>query len=444
MNFNRRIGGEMNSYNELLVFIEDIINASKFKESVINTWIYRDSRVVVDFQYKGAKFGIDIHIEKDGKYGLFLVDRNDNIVFFTTKSYRNKVRVARDIQLSNLAIFLLKYIDSVFLKIDDEYQYDVSIVIPVHNREHLIQKCIESINNQTLDKSRYQVIFVDDCSTDKSIETIRNLVDQDVNYVVLERPVGSGNACAPRNEGIKYAKGKYVFFLDSDDYISNNCLQDAFNFSENNESDILYLRIGSDSELKRAIPVKAFANGSQKRANVLQHHLLRCNAVFKFYLRSFLLKKNCLFDPSMPILEDKLFSIMTLSKTNRVSILAEEYYIFITLHGSSHLSGHEIDIGFEPHIHLTGYRWIFISNHTDINKNDLYHAWTMVVLDRVIKMMKRKRYNRLERVNYFSQIVSFINGGYFELEEKHLEEKYHSHIKFILNNDLNGFMGNLH
>ena len=75
-------------------------------------------------------------------------------------------------------------------------KYDVSIIVPVYNRENLIKPCIESINSQTYDKSKWEVIFVDDASTDKTIETIETLIDKNINYRILKRPIGSGNASA--------------------------------------------------------------------------------------------------------------------------------------------------------------------------------------------------------------------------------------------------------
>ena len=104
-------------------------------------------------------------------------------------------------------------------------KYNVSIIVPVYNRENLIKPCIKSINAQTYDKSKWEVIFVDDASTDKSIEIIESLIDENINYRILKRPVASGNASAPRNEGIKASSSEYVFFLDSDDYVDSQLLE---------------------------------------------------------------------------------------------------------------------------------------------------------------------------------------------------------------------------
>lgn len=68
-----------------------------------------------------------------------------------------------------------------------EIKYDVSIIVPVYNRENLIKPCIDSINAQTLDKSRWEVIFVDDASTDGSVEVIEKLINENINYRIIKR-----------------------------------------------------------------------------------------------------------------------------------------------------------------------------------------------------------------------------------------------------------------
>ncbi|MCV5359790.1 glycosyltransferase family 2 protein, partial [Escherichia coli] len=84
---------------------------------------------------------------------------------------------------------------------------------------------INSLNNQTINKDRFEVVFIDDCSSDKSIAAIEYNISPDINYRIIRREVGSGNASTPRNEGIKSAKGRYIFFMDSDDYIDETLLE---------------------------------------------------------------------------------------------------------------------------------------------------------------------------------------------------------------------------
>jgi len=85
-----------------------------------------------------------------------------------------------------------------------------SIVIPVYNREHLIQETLESVLNQRFDD--YEVIVVDDGSTDGTVSTLRSYEDQ--IHLIQQENQGPG---AARNRGIETASGEYVAFLDSDD-----------------------------------------------------------------------------------------------------------------------------------------------------------------------------------------------------------------------------------
>ncbi len=90
-----------------------------------------------------------------------------------------------------------------------------SIIIPNYNKEKYIEECLQSITNQTLDKSKYEVLVIDDGSTDNSLDIIKKYP---VKLFHTERK-GAGGA---RNLGIEKATGEYILFLDSDDYYTNN------------------------------------------------------------------------------------------------------------------------------------------------------------------------------------------------------------------------------
>ena len=95
-----------------------------------------------------------------------------------------------------------------------------SVIIPVYNRAHLITKAINSVIQQNY--SNWEIILVDDCSTDNIKEVISNFKDERIRF--YELPVNKGNAGA-RNEGVRRSKGDYIFFLDSDDEMEVKCLK---------------------------------------------------------------------------------------------------------------------------------------------------------------------------------------------------------------------------
>ena len=99
---------------------------------------------------------------------------------------------------------------------------EISVVIPVYNCEHYISECVESILNQTYQD--FEIILVDDKSTDGSVSVINALKKKDdrISFVKLERNHGAGYA---RNKGLERARGKYVLFLDGDDFFEKNMLE---------------------------------------------------------------------------------------------------------------------------------------------------------------------------------------------------------------------------
>ena len=106
-----------------------------------------------------------------------------------------------------------------------------SIIIPCYNRDMFISKSIRSALNQiNIPREELEVIVVDDCSTDKSVEKIRDFIPS-IKFIKNKKNYGIS---ASRNIGIKKSKGKYLLMLDSDDYISNNYLEIMGFYLDNN------------------------------------------------------------------------------------------------------------------------------------------------------------------------------------------------------------------
>ncbi|GAL65294.1 glycosyltransferase family 2 protein [Jejuia pallidilutea] len=115
----------------------------------------------------------------------------------------------------------------------------VSIITPVYNVENQILQCVNSVNQQTY--KNWEHILVDDFSQDNTIETLKNLASKDKRIKVISLGKNSGAGFA-RNIGIKNANGRYIAFLDSDDYWANNKLEKQIAFMQLNNYPFTYSR----------------------------------------------------------------------------------------------------------------------------------------------------------------------------------------------------------
>lgn len=108
----------------------------------------------------------------------------------------------------------------------DSIPLSISIIIPIYNVEKYILMCLQSVANQTLTEG-IECILVDDCGTDNSMEIVERFISEhngEIAFRVLYHKRNKGLSAA-RNTGILAAKGEYVYFLDSDDAITPNCME---------------------------------------------------------------------------------------------------------------------------------------------------------------------------------------------------------------------------
>lgn len=108
-------------------------------------------------------------------------------------------------------------------------QPDVSVIIPLYNKEKYIEKAISSVVNQT--HENFELIVVDDGSTDSGPEKVRSLVDERI-IIISQENMGPGSA---RNKGINASRGRYIAFLDADDEWENDFLARSMSILENNK-----------------------------------------------------------------------------------------------------------------------------------------------------------------------------------------------------------------
>lgn len=116
----------------------------------------------------------------------------------------------------------------------------LSIIVPMYNVELYVEKCLLSCMRQDVPHCDYEIIVVNDGSTDNSLEIAENVASQFDNIKIYSQS-NSGLSVA-RNTGLEHAHGKYVWFVDSDDWIENNCLKEIVRCLCTNGLDILQLQ----------------------------------------------------------------------------------------------------------------------------------------------------------------------------------------------------------
>jgi len=126
----------------------------------------------------------------------------------------------------------------------------ISIVIPIYNSQDKIEKCLNSIVNQSY--KNLEIILINDGSTDNSEEICKIFKEKDSRIIYIKKK--NSGAADTRNQGIKISNGKYIIFIDSDDYISNDYIEKMYNTMKKNNVGIAisgYTEINEDGTNKK-------------------------------------------------------------------------------------------------------------------------------------------------------------------------------------------------
>lgn len=217
---------------------------------------------------------------------------------------------------------------------------DISIIIPVYNAEKYLNRCLNSIEFQTY--KDYEVIMVDDGSTDSSLQICRDYSQKDNRFRLFHQE--NQGASAARNTALEKARGKYLCFVDADDcYSTDEALQILFEKMEESDADVcifswnIYeadgkIRTNTFSKDEMAgdpeTLIKILMNGNYQGGGG--------NPWNKIWRADSLIKNGVIheFDADLQIYEDMLWVVQGLEKAKKIVFLNQPLYCYYILEGS--------------------------------------------------------------------------------------------------------------
>jgi len=205
---------------------------------------------------------------------------------------------------------------------------DISVIIPAYNAMPYFTRCLESVVGQSLGTDRMEVIVIDDGSTDGTGDEADRYALAHPGVFQVVHADGSGGPAKPRNTGLDLASGRYVFFLDADDYLGQEALERLLNAAEKNDSDIVLGRMRSDTT--RGVPESMFQE-TDLDADLFTSRVYWTLAALKLFRRELLEDNAIRFPEHFPNCSDQPFTATAYLRSRKTSILSDYDYYFAVL-----------------------------------------------------------------------------------------------------------------
>ncbi|MER6342987.1 glycosyltransferase family 2 protein [Streptomyces sp. NPDC001595] len=204
-------------------------------------------------------------------------------------------------------------------------QPDVTVIIGAYEAMPYLVDCLASVEAQTIDPARMEVVAVDDGSTDGTGECLEEFAARAPMAVTVIRQENSGGPSGPRNTGLGKAAGRYVFFLDADDRLGPEALERMVAMADRNGTDVV---LGRVEGINRKPPQSMWGR-TLERTDVFSSNIKFTLSAQKLFRREFLERHGMRFDESLWTGEDALFTMEAYLRADGVSVIADHtcYYL---------------------------------------------------------------------------------------------------------------------
>lgn len=221
----------------------------------------------------------------------------------------------------------------------------VTIGIPAYNAVPYLQPCLESIAAQTFNMNRVEVIVVDDGSSDDTLAMARRLLRKLRLRGTVLTQANTGTPARARNFALDRAKGKWLLFLDVDDYLGPHALAAMTDLGEIDDADVV---VGKYVGVNRGVP-KVIFKETLSRTDAKNTPLVDSLSVHKMYRTVFARGLEYRFNSALKMAEDHPFALAANARTDRVAVQADVDCYFLVRHqtdvgAKNHLTGHVLPV----------------------------------------------------------------------------------------------------
>lgn len=206
----------------------------------------------------------------------------------------------------------------------------ISVIIPAYNASEKIGRCIASLKRQTIAATDYEVIFIDDASTDKTFDILESFCSEHSNWTVHRLNENSGSPSRPRNIGITHSKGDYIFFLDCDDEIYTDTLEKHLDYAIRYSCDVVrgYLMVNNGSSLTAFNKISNWNQNSPKNEKIKIIIKEQSSTNTSLVARSLLLNNSIQWEEHIRMSEDTLFLADILAKSESIGYIDHPTFIY--------------------------------------------------------------------------------------------------------------------
>lgn len=201
----------------------------------------------------------------------------------------------------------------------------VSVIVPVYNIQDYLKKCVDSILNQ--DFENIEIIIVNDGSTDNSFNIINSNYSGNDKIRIINQE-NQGLSCS-RNNGLKEAIGRYVAFIDGDDWIESNMIREMYCKAIKEDADVVCCRLQYEKGDNRFVSGRDYTTDLIENKdllfNVFYGRNIQTSAAIKLYRREWLIDNNIFFKPKA-INEDAIFIVRVAYYANKIALINKPFY----------------------------------------------------------------------------------------------------------------------
>lgn len=216
----------------------------------------------------------------------------------------------------------------------------ISVVVPIYNVENFLEKCVDSILSQTY--SNLEIILINDGSQDNCLKICRNYELKDSRIIVIDKK--NGGLSSARNAGIDKATGKYIMFIDSDDYIEKNMVEKLYNNISLNDADIsicnFFFTYKNENKRNKAILNTTIDDESKFSYLYGKYSLQTIISWNKLYKKELF---NEIRYPDGLIHEDQYIICDLLDKSKKINYMTDEFLYYYVQRDNSIMSTFNIN-----------------------------------------------------------------------------------------------------